>query len=89
MLPLLVVYLHGASGAWDEIVMLAGSVLIGLALAFVLRPKKPEQTVPTEEQDESPARRDVVEPLPEMRDLRVAPEHPCFVARLNGPLPGS
>jgi hypothetical protein len=41
MPPVLIVYLHGASGSWDEIAMLGGSVLIGIALAFVLKPKKP------------------------------------------------
>jgi hypothetical protein len=50
--PLLVVYLHGATGAWDELAMLVGSVLIGLALAFVLKPKKSEQPVAPEERDE-------------------------------------
>jgi hypothetical protein len=39
----LAVLLHGATGSWDEIAMLGGSVLIGLALAFVLKPKKRDE----------------------------------------------
>ena len=37
---LLAVLLHGASGWWDEAAMTFGSVVIGIALAYVLKPKK-------------------------------------------------
>ena len=53
---MLVVLLHGATGAWDEIVMLGGSVLIGLALAFILKPKKPSPDEPAD--GETPRRND-------------------------------
>ena len=37
---LLAVLLHGATGWWDEAAMTLGSVVIGIALAYVLKPKK-------------------------------------------------
>jgi hypothetical protein len=37
---LLTVLLHGAAGWLDEAAMTIGSVFIGLALAYVLKPKK-------------------------------------------------
>jgi hypothetical protein len=38
--PILTALLHGAAGSWDELAMLALSVLIGLALAMMLGKKK-------------------------------------------------
>jgi hypothetical protein len=37
--PILSALLHGAAGSWDELAMLALSVLIGLALAMMLGSK--------------------------------------------------
>lgn len=51
VVPMLVVYLHGAAGGWDEVAMLGGSLVIGLALVFVLKPKKPDGAVPLAPED--------------------------------------
>jgi hypothetical protein len=54
---LLAVLLHGSAGWWDEAAMTFGSVFIGLALAYVLKPKKkpdgpaPEGEEPTQRGD--------------------------------------
>ena len=39
VVPILSALLHGAAGSWDEIAMLALSVLIGVALAMMLGSK--------------------------------------------------
>lgn len=40
---LLVAYLHGAVGVWDDLLVIALSALVGLALVYVLRPGKKGQ----------------------------------------------
>lgn len=38
--PLFSVPLHGSLGGWDEILMAAGAVVVGIALAMVLKPRR-------------------------------------------------